>query len=427
MGANGEEARRITVAPEGERFRGAWLLPNGQRLGYVSIHFSPWNITLGLIDLKTGQTTVILSDPTLTGGSRLPDGRLILARGKEPLWSDANLWEIRTDLGSGKVTSQLRRLTNWAGFGISDLSVTADGKRLVFLKLQSQADIYVGELKENGTRLENPRRLTLDDRDDLPSAWTPDSKAIVFASDRNGNFDIFKQFLDQHSAEAIITGGGPKSVPRLSPDGAWILYGNLSASGDVNKWMRAPIAGGPSEVLIDEPAGIDCTRLPANVCVMDERSSDLKQLIFYALDPLKGKGRELTRIDVDPRVAYYPWELSPDGSRLAMVIPSSQEDHVRIFSPGGTTGEAVHDVIVKGWAGLESLHWSPNGKGWYTSSHRAAGGTLLHVDLKGHASVLRQEGPHGWPGHWGLPSPDGRYLAFPEYTSANNVWMIENF
>ena len=218
-------------------------------------------------------------------------------------------------------------------------------------------------------------------------------------------------------------------MPHLSPDGSWILYGNLSATGDVNKWMRAPTAGGPSQVLIDEPAGIACTRLPANVCVMDERSSDQKQLIFYALDPLKGKGRELTRIDVDPSVAIYnyPWDLSPDGSRLAMVIPSGQEDHIRIFSPGGATGEVALDVIVKGRTGLESLNWSPDGKGWYTSSHRGANVTLLHVDLKGHASVLRQEQTRGFFGQWGVPSPDGRYLAFPEYSSANNVWMIENF
>jgi eukaryotic-like serine/threonine-protein kinase len=430
MGANGEEARKIIAAPEGETFVAGWLFPNGQRLGYSSIHFSPWNITVGSVDLKTGQTTDILSDPTQTGGSGLPDGRVIVARGKDSSNpSDANLWELRVDLGTGKATSQLRRLTNWAGFAISDMSVTTDGKRIAFLKVQSQADVYVGELKGNGTRLENPRRLTMDDRDDFPSAWTPDSKAIVFTSNRNGDFDIFKQFLNQRSAEVIVSGGGPKSTPRLSPDGTWILYSNLSDTGDVNKWMRAPIAGGPSQTLIDEPAGIACTRLPANVCVVGERSSDQTQFIFYALDPLKGKGRELTRLDVDPRVPIYnyPWDLAPDGSHLAMVMPSSQDDHVRIFSVGGAPGEAVRDVIVKGWGGLESLNWSPDGKGWYTSSQPGASGTLLYVDLKGHASVLRQEPMRGYFGHWVLPSPNGRYLAFPEYTSANNVWMIENF
>jgi eukaryotic-like serine/threonine-protein kinase len=430
MGANGEEARKIIAAPEAESFIAAWLFPTGQRLGYTSIHFSPWNISVGSVDLKTGQNTVMLSDPNITGGSGLPDGRVIFSRGKDAFNpSDANLWETRADLGTGKATSQLRRLTNWAGFGISDMSVTTDGKRLAFLKVQSQADVYVGELKGNGTRLENPRRLTMDDRDDFPSAWTPDSKAIVFTSNRNGDFDIFKQFLEQRSADLIVTGGGPKSFPRLSPDGTWILYGNLSAAGDVNKWMRAPIAGGPSQTLIDETAGIACTRLPANVCVVGERSSDQRQLIFYALDPLKGKGRELTRLDVDPSVAIYnyPWDLSPDGLRLALVTPGSQDDQVRIVSLPGATGEAVHDVIVKGWGGLESLNWSPDGKGWYTSSQRDASGALLYVDLKGHASVLRQEQMRGYLGHWILPSPDGRYLAFPEYTSANNVWMIENF
>jgi hypothetical protein len=28
---------------------------------------------------------------------------------------------------------------------------------------------------------------------------------------------------------------------------------------------------------------------------------------------------------------------------------------------------------------------------------------------------------------YAIPSPDGHHLAFLEYTTANNAWMIENF
>jgi hypothetical protein len=35
------------------------------------------------VDLKTGQTTLILSDPNLTGGAGLPSGRLFFSRSND--------------------------------------------------------------------------------------------------------------------------------------------------------------------------------------------------------------------------------------------------------------------------------------------------------------------------------------------------------
>jgi hypothetical protein len=71
--------------------------------------------------------------------------------------------------------------------------------------------------------------------------------------------------------------------------------------------------------------------------------------------------------------------------------------------------------------------WSADGKRLYASSQSAQSTTLLYIDidLEGHARVLRQQA--GIFKTWGIPSPDGRHLAFLEWTSANNVWMIENF
>jgi Tol biopolymer transport system component len=51
-------------------------------------------------------------------------------------------------------------------------------------------------------RLENPRRLTFNDRDDFASDWTSDGQYILFASNRNGSMDIFRQGVDERTAEA---------------------------------------------------------------------------------------------------------------------------------------------------------------------------------------------------------------------------------
>ena len=102
--------------------------------------------------------------------------------------------------------------------------MTDDGKYLALQRGPAESDVYVGDLEANGTRLMNPRRLTLDDRDDEPSAWTLDGKAVLFDSNRNGSYDIFRQALDQRTAEAVVTSREDKFAARVSPDGAWVMY-----------------------------------------------------------------------------------------------------------------------------------------------------------------------------------------------------------
>jgi hypothetical protein len=62
---------------------------------------------------------------------------------------------------------------------------------------------HFGELQERGNRLDNVRRLTLDDRNDLASGWTRDSRTIYFASDRHGTYDVFTQAIEGGTAEAV--------------------------------------------------------------------------------------------------------------------------------------------------------------------------------------------------------------------------------
>jgi Tol biopolymer transport system component len=69
-----------------------------------------------------------------------------------------------------------------------------------------------------------PCRLTNDDASDAPHAWTPDRKTVLFLSDRNGPYCIFKQAVNPGTAEPVATGPQGAVFPRPSGDGAWILY-----------------------------------------------------------------------------------------------------------------------------------------------------------------------------------------------------------
>jgi Tol biopolymer transport system component len=69
-----------------------------------------------------------------------------------------------------------------------------------------QPQIYVGQLAARGTRVGPVQRLTDDEADDLVSAWTADSKAVVFTSNRNGKSHLFKQEIRQNEAEPVAAG-----------------------------------------------------------------------------------------------------------------------------------------------------------------------------------------------------------------------------
>jgi eukaryotic-like serine/threonine-protein kinase len=167
--------------------------PDGSRIAYLKVHegLGAFECTIEDRDLQGGPAVPVTTDANLCRDEAFwwaPDGRLIFSRAEpEPRQNDSNLWEVRLDPRTGKPQSTPARLTNWVGFSFASPTLSADGKRLAFLKEVSQSNVYVGELKAAGAKLTTPRRLNLDDNNDWPTAWTSDSRAVIFWSDRNGS------------------------------------------------------------------------------------------------------------------------------------------------------------------------------------------------------------------------------------------------
>ena len=83
--------------------------------------------------------------------------------------------------------------------------------------------VYVAEIKTDGA-LGAPQRLSQDERRNIPFSWTPDSKSVIFTSDRDGAFHIFKQSIDQLAPDLLVGGDQNVQGARLNPDGSEILY-----------------------------------------------------------------------------------------------------------------------------------------------------------------------------------------------------------
>ena len=158
---------------------------------------------------------------------------------------------------------------------------------------------------------------------------------------------------------------------------------------------------------------------PSNVCVVNEH--DGNHLAIYAVDPDKGKGRELAQISVDSPFASSA--LSPDGSRLAITM----EDRIRILTlkPGVTGASEFQDIFAPGRNRFRSVSWSPDAKGLYVACWSIGRTEILYMDFNGRTWSLWEE--QGEFGTVVLPSPDGRHLAFHRRSSANNAWMMKRF
>jgi DNA-binding winged helix-turn-helix (wHTH) protein/Tol biopolymer transport system component len=459
MSPDGERARRIYQVDEFSGFAGRleWS-PDGQRLAYVWHHEvgDQTDLRLETRDLQGGPPAVVMSTWTF-GHGWSPDGRLIYSMDEPgPIGESCNFWGVHLDPRTGKPLETPEQLTHWAGFCMDNQSTTADSNRLAFRKWAWHGNIYVADLEASGTRITSLRRFTLNEGRNYPTAWTPDSKAVIFGSYRDGQWGLFKQPLATDKTEFIATVAASKNLSdfglddlwsasaRVSPDGAWLLYptadpDNGSASTVLTQTLllRVPIAGGSPELVLKErgfnrPA---CAAFPANWCAVSEQTADRKQLIFTAFDPAKGPTQELARFDTDPRSRYpddYLWDLSPDGAFIAIIQRSGSVIHL-LHLRHSSAETIAKEITVKGWNNFQSINWAADGTGLFVSSTTNTGASVLRVDLSGNAHVLWEQKGNIGPGvapcsaPWALPSPDGRHLAIYEWNISSNMWLLENF
>jgi len=379
-------------------------------------------------DLGGANKTTILQDNHLKAFTWISSERLIYSRNTEVGSAESdNLWELRVDAKKGTPQGRARQLTDWSGFSVYSFSATRDGKQVAFVRGTEHASVFVGDLTSDESRLVKSRRLTLDDNYNIPLAWTPDSREVIFSSQRAGIRLMYRQALDQGSTPQPITTAGDTNfyVARLSPDGAWILLEGQPNGSHKMAIYRVDLRGGVPQQLFETHGFVQfwCTNEAANLCVFGRPSEDKNELVVAAFDPLGGPGKELVRIPLEAGSSAdigfdYTWQLSPNGSRIGIV--KRYGNQIRLVPlAGGQT------VTMNGYSNLLDLNWASDSQSMFVSTLQPGGATLLHIGLNGDARAIWQ--PPRSPYAWAIPSPDGRHLALMGASSESNVWMIGNF
>ncbi|MBV8069189.1 MAG: PD40 domain-containing protein, partial [Acidobacteriaceae bacterium] len=442
MGPNGENARKIVSAQKGTYFASVRWSPTGERLAYRKLRLAHEDseYSIETCDPNGGTPTVVLSSRRLrwySAGSDLgsgdlawtPDGRLNYALNEAaPNLTDRNLWATPVNPKTGKVRGNPQRVTNLTGLSMNGLSVTTDGKRMVFDSESDGSQIYIRSTVPNAD-LRSAKLLTHDKRYNEPFTWTADSKAVIFASNRAGAFGIYKQALDQSEAEFIPTGEGENILVRRSPDGKWIISTRARGQGQSREFIRIPVIGGAPQPLFKTNGGYDNFSCPYRAdarCIVSE-CVDYKRCVFESFDVVTRSRSKLFDMPM-PEQREFHWTVSPDGSHLAMIGPDPQ-GRIEIRS---LRGEIERTIEAKGWPNPLQIDWTADSKsvivrclGLIDSPSGPLGGTLLRVDFDGNVEPLWET--RGGRTTWAIPSPDGKYLAIRDPVSDRNVWMIENF
>lgn len=223
-----DDFRKLSDTPGLNRWP-MWA-PDGQGLYFVSDRDSVENIWYQPIAGGPARQITNFREGRLLWPSISADGEVIVFERDFAIWRlaiAAGVAEpIAIEVGGdtpvmpAQVLSYRDRLT--------ELELAPDGKKLAFVVRGEIFADFADKETDKEQRVGPAFRVTNNAFRDSDVNWSPDSRKLVYTSDRFGDEDLFSyDFVSR--AEARLTDSahipGPKHAPRYSPDSQWLAYG----------------------------------------------------------------------------------------------------------------------------------------------------------------------------------------------------------
>jgi Tol biopolymer transport system component/C-terminal processing protease CtpA/Prc len=158
------------------------------------------------------------------------DGRTIVFE------RDFGIW--RMDVGSGAIAPLVIRVRPDTKFtpvriatysrDLTELELSPDGKKVAFVARGTIFADFADKETDKEQRQGPSFRVTNTSFRESDVTWSPDSRRLIFTSDRHGDQELFLYDFTTRAetrlTDSIQQAHGPAAAPRYSPDGKWIAY-----------------------------------------------------------------------------------------------------------------------------------------------------------------------------------------------------------
>jgi Tol biopolymer transport system component/DNA-binding winged helix-turn-helix (wHTH) protein len=285
-----------------------------------------------------------------------------------------------------------------------------DGNSIAFIRdLKDVRDIYVMPTS-GGT----PRRVTFDNRLMIGLAWTPDSKELVFSSNRGGaSWGLWRVSAAGGAPERLSVGSEHACMPTISLIGNRLIYN--SGFWNENIW-RVPVGSGHR--LGKQQRFISSTLQEEG----PQYSPDGKRIVFQST---RSGNFEIWRSDADgtnlvqltlfggPLTGTPRW--SPDGRQIAFDSRPGAHPNIHIISADGGPVRRLQndssDDAVPSWSHDGSwIYFASNRSGkWQVWKRTVDGGQPMQVTGNG--------------GFAALESPDGKSVYYTKFNEGG-IWRV---
>src|SRR5215813_1572086 len=199
------------------------------------------------------------------------------------------------------------------------------------------------------------KQLTNEPGENTFPSMTPDSRHIIFVSNRSGFTNLWRMDADG-SNQTRLTTGEDDSWAWSSPDSRWIVY--HSGNQGLRTLWRVPTEGGTSEHLTDYPSLCPVVS-PDGKWILSYYRAETKAPWKLAIIPFNGgppaKTLDLPR-DVEFR-SLIRW--TPDGSSLAYIVNRAGVSNLWVQSLDGKPARQLTDFKSDQ---IFWFDWSPDGQ-----------------------------------------------------------------
>mgnify|MGYP002622799535 FL=1 len=176
-----------------------------------------------------------------------PDGRFLVISGGGNDTGNSSKDTFICELDEEFRAAELRKVIDGTSVMLGEEPCfSPDGKRICYVTIDEK--LWVVDLDDNS----KTQILQVDGIYCHQPAWSPDGKWIAFATDRDGNVELYKVRWDGSQLMRLTDSPKFDCRPRWSRDGRWILF-TSNRSGNYDLFVM-PTDGGEAQQLTDHPS-----------------------------------------------------------------------------------------------------------------------------------------------------------------------------